>query len=49
MFGRSLPTSGIKVESGEVSVLLVPRLDRLARKLTIQEAALAHVWKHGAV
>jgi DNA invertase Pin-like site-specific DNA recombinase len=35
------------IESGEVSVLLVPRLDRLARKLTIQEAALAHVWKHG--
>jgi DNA invertase Pin-like site-specific DNA recombinase len=37
----------LMVESGEVSVLLVPRLDRLARKLTIQEAALAHVWKHG--
>jgi DNA invertase Pin-like site-specific DNA recombinase len=35
------------LEGGEVEVLLVPRLDRLARKLTIQEAALAQVWRHG--
>ena len=35
------------VESREAEVLLIPRLDRLARKLTIQEAALAQVWKHG--
>jgi DNA invertase Pin-like site-specific DNA recombinase len=35
------------VESGEAQVLLVPKLDRLARKLTIQEAALAQVWMHG--
>lgn len=32
------------VESGEVEGLVVARLDRLARKLHIQEAALAHVW-----
>jgi DNA invertase Pin-like site-specific DNA recombinase len=36
-----------RLEAGEAEVLLVPRLDRLARKLTIQEAALAQVWKHG--
>lgn len=36
-----------RVEVGDAAVLLVPRLDRLARKLTIQEAALAHVWRHG--
>jgi DNA invertase Pin-like site-specific DNA recombinase len=35
------------LEAGQCEVLLVPRLDRLARKLTIQEAALAQVWKHG--
>ena len=36
-----------RLESGEAEVLLLPRLDRLARKLTIQEAALAQVWRHG--
>lgn len=36
-----------RLEAREAEVLLVPRLDRLARKLTIQEAALAQVWKHG--
>jgi DNA invertase Pin-like site-specific DNA recombinase len=36
-----------RLEGGEAEVLLVSRLDRLARKLTIQEAALAQVWKHG--
>ena len=35
------------IEGGEAQVLLVPKLDRLARKLTIQEAALAQVWRHG--
>lgn len=34
------------IEGGEAQVLLVPKLDRLARKLTIQEAALAQVWQH---
>jgi DNA invertase Pin-like site-specific DNA recombinase len=38
-----------KIESGDAEVLLVPRLDRLARRLTIQEAALAQVWRHGGV
>lgn len=36
------------LEAGEANVLVVARLDRLARKLTIQEAALAHAWRHGA-
>ena len=36
-----------RIESGEAQVLIVARLDRLARRLTIQEAALAQVWKHG--
>jgi DNA invertase Pin-like site-specific DNA recombinase len=36
-----------RIESGEAAVLLIPRLDRLARRLTIQEAALAQVWRHG--
>lgn len=35
------------IEAGEAEVLVVPRLDRLARRLTIQEAALAQVWGHG--
>lgn len=34
------------VEDHAAGVLVIPRLDRLARELTIQEAALAHVWKH---
>jgi DNA invertase Pin-like site-specific DNA recombinase len=36
-----------RIEAGEAEVLVVPRLDRLARKLTIQEAALAQLWRHG--
>jgi DNA invertase Pin-like site-specific DNA recombinase len=36
-----------RIESGEAQVLIVARLDRLARRLTIQEAALAQVWRHG--
>ena len=36
-----------RIESGEAQILVVARLDRLARRLTIQEAALAQVWKHG--
>jgi DNA invertase Pin-like site-specific DNA recombinase len=36
-----------RLEAGDAEFLIVPRLDRLARKLTIQEAALAQVWKHG--
>ena len=43
----SLAEALVRLESGEAEVLLVPRLDRLARKLTIQEAALAQVWRHG--
>ncbi len=36
------------LERGEAAGLVVARLDRLARKLHIQEAALAHVWNAGA-
>jgi len=35
------------IEDGGAEVVLIPRLDRLARELTIQEATLAQVWKHG--
>lgn len=35
------------IAEGQAGVLLVPKLDRLARELTVQEAALAQVWKHG--
>ncbi len=37
------------VESGEAAGLIVARLDRLARKLHVQEAALAHVWQAGGM
>lgn len=33
------------LQDGAVDVLLVARLDRLARSLTVQEAVLAQVWK----
>lgn len=35
------------LEQGEAAGLVVARLDRLARKLHVQEAALAHVWNSG--
>lgn len=35
------------IQSGAADALVVPKLDRLARQLTIQEAALAQAWKHG--
>jgi DNA invertase Pin-like site-specific DNA recombinase len=38
------------IETGEASVLVVPKLDRLARKLHVQEAVLSSVWRNlGAV
>lgn len=33
------------LQEGRGEGLLVPRLDRLARSLSVQEAALAHVWR----
>lgn len=42
----SLAEALARIEAGEAQVLIVARLDRLARRLTIQEAALAQVWKH---
>lgn len=35
------------IESGAVEGLVVAKLDRLARKLHVQEACLAHVWRNG--
>lgn len=35
------------IESGDAQALVVHKLDRLARSLTVQEAALAHVWRNG--
>lgn len=37
------------IESGKAKGLVIARLDRLARSLTVQEAALAHVWRAGGV
>jgi DNA invertase Pin-like site-specific DNA recombinase len=36
------------IADGTASVLIVPRLDRLARDLVTQETVLADAWKHGA-
>ena len=35
------------IRRGEAHVLVTPKLDRLARTLSVQEAALASVWAHG--
>lgn len=35
------------IETGEADALVLPRLDRLARQLTVQEAVLAHLWQRG--
>lgn len=35
------------LREGSVDGLLIPRLDRLARRLTVQEAILAMVWRTG--
>lgn len=35
-----------RLRDGDADALLVARLDRLARSLTVQEAVLAQVWKH---
>jgi DNA invertase Pin-like site-specific DNA recombinase len=37
----------LMVQEGDAEGLLVPRLDRLARALTVQEATLAIVWRAG--
>jgi DNA invertase Pin-like site-specific DNA recombinase len=36
------------IQDGDADGLIVARLDRLARQLTVQEAILSTVWKHGA-
>lgn len=35
------------IEDGKAGGLLAPNLDRLARELVVQEAALAQTWKYG--
>lgn len=35
------------IADGQADALVVARLDRLARVLTVQEGVLAQVWKHG--
>ncbi|MEV7797476.1 recombinase family protein [Microbacterium foliorum] len=35
-----------RLQDGDADALLVARLDRLARTLTVQEAVLAQVWRH---
>ena len=36
----------VRVAEGRATGVVVARLDRLARTLAVQEATLAHVWKH---
>jgi len=36
------------LQDGAAEALVVPRLDRLARSLSVQEAALAHAWRSGS-
>jgi len=37
------------IETGEAAVLIIPKLDRLARKLHVQEAVLSQVWRSSGV
>lgn len=37
----------LMVQEKTVDGLLIPRLDRLARSITVQEATLMYVWRHG--
>ena len=37
------------IETGGIDGIVIPRLDRLARQLTLQEAVLSHIWRHGRV
>jgi len=37
------------IETGEAAVLVIPKLDRLARKLHVQEAVLSQVWRSSGV
>ena len=46
---EALPEAVEAIEAGQADGLLVARLDRLARKLTTQEALLAAVWSRGGV
>ena len=43
-----LPIALERIRSGDADCLVLHRLDRLARELTVQEAILAQVWSLGA-
>jgi DNA invertase Pin-like site-specific DNA recombinase len=43
-----LAAAMLELEEKRADGLIVHRLDRLARQLHVQEAALAHAWDHGA-
>jgi len=45
---ESLKAALEALNDGIAEVLITKNLDRLARKLTVQEAILAYVWDHGA-
>src|SRR5690606_39813276 len=42
-----LATALLWVEEKKAQGIVAPNLDRLARELVVQEAALAQCWKHG--
>jgi DNA invertase Pin-like site-specific DNA recombinase len=44
----ALSSALLAIEEGDADGLLIPRLDRLARALTVQEATLAYIWRTGA-
>ncbi|MER7051776.1 MULTISPECIES: recombinase family protein [unclassified Streptomyces] len=44
---QGLSEALLLIREGEAEGLLIPRLDRLARALTVQEATLAVVWRDG--
>lgn len=44
---KGLSAALLAVAEGRADGLLIPRLDRLARALTVQEAALAIIWRAG--
>jgi DNA invertase Pin-like site-specific DNA recombinase len=49
-FDRDGLSSAIEaIEAGSADGLLVARMDRLARALTVQEAILAHIWQRGGL
>lgn len=46
---EGLASALLSISEGTSEGLIVAKLDRLARTLTVQEAALAHIWNSGGV